>query len=187
MRGAEHRRNTEMKILYLLRHAKSSWDDPALDDFDRPLAKRGRNAAPLIGQLMAEHGWVPDLALVSPALRTRDTWEIVSQHFAALVETRLERSLYMAEPDTILDLLRGLEDMPEAVVVVGHNPGMEECAALLAGPGSDPVALARMAEKFPTAALARFDVSAGPAALRPGSAALTDFVVPRDIAEPPPS
>ena len=187
MRGAEHRRNTEMKILYLLRHAKSSWDDPALDDFDRPLAQRGRNAAPLIGQLMAERGWVPDLALVSPALRARDTWAIVSQHVAAPFELRLERSLYMAEPDTILDLLRGLPDTPGAVVVVGHNPGMEDCAALLAGAGSDPVALARMEEKFPTAALARFELSTGPAALAPGSAALTDFVVPRDIAADLPS
>ncbi|WP_421857628.1 SixA phosphatase family protein [Oricola sp.] len=176
-----------MKFLYLLRHAKSSWDDPALDDFDRPLAKRGRNAAPLIGQLMAEHGWVPDLALVSPALRTRETWAIVAEQFDVAVEMHLERSLYMTDPDAILTLLRGLEDLPDAVVVVGHNPGMEECAALLAGPGSDPVARARMEEKFPTAALARFELSTGPAALRPGSAALTDFMRPRDIAEPPPS
>lgn len=167
-----------MKTLYLLRHAKSSWDDPGLDDFDRPLAKRGREAAARIGRLMADRGWVPDLALVSPALRARDTWEGVAPAFAAPVETRFEPALYLAAPDDILALLRALPDAPQSVVLVGHNPGLEQCAALLAGGGSDPEPLARMTAKFPTAALARFDV----AAAVPGGAAVTHFVRPKDLA-----
>lgn len=166
-----------MKTLYLLRHAKSSWDAPALGDFDRPLNKRGRKTAPLVGRLMAERGWLPGLALVSPAIRARDTWRLVSGEFPAPVETRFEQAIYMAEPDKILALLQE-NDAPGSVVLVGHNPGLEQCAALLAGPQSDPQARARMAEKFPTGALARFDVSAG---LEPGGAALTDFVRPKDL------
>jgi phosphohistidine phosphatase len=170
-----------VKTLYLLRHAKSSRDDPDLDDFERPLAKRGRKDAALIGRLMAERRRVPDLALVSPALRARDTWERVSSAFAASVETRFEPSIYMATADGILALLRAAEaapDAPQSVIVVGHNPGLEQCAAQLAGAGSDPEALARMTEKFPTTALARYDVTAG---LQTGGAALVDFVRPKDL------
>ncbi|MAS08456.1 MAG: histidine phosphatase [Ahrensia sp.] len=166
-----------MKTLYLLRHAKSSWDDPSLDDFDRPLSERGRTAAPLIGKYMAERGWRPDLALVSPARRARDTWRIVAYEWPAPVETRFDRAIYLAEPDDLLALLREA-DTPGSVILVGHNPGMEDLAAQLASPGSDPQARARMAEKFPTAALARFDVGA----LAPGGAALTDFIRPKDLA-----
>lgn len=168
-----------METLYLLRHAKSSWDDPALGDFDRPLAKRGRRDAPLIGGFMAERGWRPDLALVSPAVRARDTWQLVSAGLPKPVETRFEHSIYMAAPDDLLALLRALPEPPRSVILVGHNPGLEQCAAALAGPQSDAQALATMREKFPTAALARFDIPAG---LEPGAAALTDFVRPRDLA-----
>lgn len=166
-----------MKTLYLLRHAKSSWDDPALGDFDRPLSGRGRKAAPLVGALMAERGWLPGLALVSPAARARDTWARVSAELPEPVETRFEPAIYMAEPEDLLALLRET-GTPGSVILVGHNPGLEQCAALLAGPASDPQARARTAEKFPTAALARFDV----AAIEPGGATLTDFVRPKDIA-----
>ena len=165
-----------MKTLYLLRHAKSSWDDPSLDDFDRPLSKRGRKAAPLIGRYMAEHGWQPDLALISPAVRARNTWELVSAELRAPVETRFEPTIYMAEPDALLALLRETDTL-RSVILVGHNPGLEQLAAILAGPGSDPQARARMAEKFPTAALARFEV----AAMEPDGATLTDFIRPRDL------
>lgn len=166
-----------MKTLYLLRHAKSSWDDPSLDDFDRPLSDRGRKAAPLIGRAMAEHNWQPDLALVSPAVRARDTWQLASAELRAPVETRLEPAIYMAEPEALLTLLRDT-DAPGSVVLVGHNPGLEHLAATLAGSGSDPQARDRIAQKYPTAALARFDV----AAIEPGGAILTDFIRPKDLA-----
>ena len=165
-----------MKTLYLLRHAKSSWDDPALDDFDRPLSGRGQKAAPLVGRYMAERGWQPDLALVSPAVRARDTWSLASAELPAPVETRFEPAIYMALPGDLLTLLRET-DAPGSVILIGHNPGLEDLAARLAGPGSDPRARARMAEKFPTTALARFDV----AALEPGAAILTDFIRPKDL------
>lgn len=166
-----------MKTLYLLRHAKSSWDDPALGDFDRPLSGRGRKSAPLVGRLMADRGWLPGLALVSPAVRARETWARVSAELPAPVETRFEQAIYMAAPEDLLALLQE-NDAPGSVILVGHNPGFEQCAAMLAGPASDPQARARMAEKFPTAALARFDV----ATIEPGGAALTDFVRPKDLA-----
>jgi phosphohistidine phosphatase len=165
-----------MKTLFLLRHAKSSWDDPVLDDFDRPLSDRGRKAAPMIGRYIAKRGWQPDLALVSPAIRARDTWQLVAPELAAPAETRFEPAIYMAEPEVLLDLLRQ-SDTPGSVILIGHNPGLEQLGALLAGPQSEPQARARMAEKFPTAALARFDI----ATLEPGGAALTDFVRPRDL------
>ncbi len=167
-----------MKTLCLLRHAKSSWDDAALDDFDRPLAERGLKAAPLIGRLMAKRGWLPDLALVSPAARARETWRLVSAELPAPVETRFEPAIYMAAPDDILALLRALPDAASSVILVGHNPGLEQSAALLAGPESDQQALARMTEKFPTAALARFDVTT----IAANDAALTDFIRPGDLA-----
>jgi len=165
-----------MRTLYLLRHAKSSWDDPSLDDFDRPLSERGRKAAPLIGRYMAEHGWQPDLALVSPAVRARDTWQLVAPELPAPVQTRFEPAIYMAEPEALLTLLRDIA-APGSVILVGHNPGLEQLAAILAGPGSDLQARARMTEKFPTAALARFDVHA----MEPGGAMLTDFIRPKDL------
>lgn len=165
-----------MKTVFLLRHAKSSWDDPSLDDFDRPLSDRGRKAAPLIGRFMAAQSWQPDLALVSPAIRARDTWQLVAPELSAPVETRFEPAIYMAEPEALLTLLQR-SDTSGSVILVGHNPGLEQLADLLAGPQSEPQARARMAEKFPTAALARFDI----ATLEPGGAALTDFVRPRDL------
>jgi len=171
-----------MRTLFLLRHAKSSWDDPDLGDYDRPLAHRGRKAAAAMGVAMAERGWLPDLALVSPALRARDTWERLAAELPAPVETRFETAIYMASPDDLLGLLRAAPETARTVLLVGHNPGLEDCAGLLAGPGSDPEARSRLAEKFPTAALARFDIPPGPTGLQPGGAALTDFLRPRDLA-----
>ncbi|QKV17133.1 SixA phosphatase family protein [Oricola thermophila] len=170
-----------MNTLLLLRHAKSSWDDPLLEDFDRPLARRGREAAPAMGRLMAERGWLPDLALVSPAARARETWALLAAALPAPVEPRLEPSLYMAAPEEILALLRALDTTPETVLVIGHNPGLEECAALLAAPGSDPRALARMRRKFPTAALARFAFEGPWSALGSRGARLLDFLKPKDL------
>ncbi len=170
-----------MKTLFLLRHAKSSWDDPKADDFDRPLAKRGRDDAPRIGALMATRGWLPQRALVSSAARTRQTWERVSGSLPQAAETRFERTLYMAKPQTILDMVCGLPETAASAIVVGHNPGMEDCARLLAGEGSEPEAQIQMSAKFPTGALARFVHEGTWAELAFGGAMLTDFVRPHDL------
>ena len=178
-----------MPTLFLLRHAKSSWDEPGLADFDRPLAKRGRKAAPLAGAEMARRGWLPDLALVSPAKRARQTWKRAGKALADAAgakqapETRFAEALYMAAPEAILALLHAVPDNTGSVVVVGHNPGLEELAILLAGPGSDAMALDGARAKFPTSALARFSFDGAWKDLAPGGAALTGFLRPRELAD----
>ncbi|MBE0695045.1 MAG: histidine phosphatase family protein, partial [Aquamicrobium sp.] len=82
------------RTLLLLRHAKSSWDDPALDDFDRPLARRGREAAPRMGREMARRGWLPDLALVSSSLRTRQTWALVAPELPRDIPASFDDTIY---------------------------------------------------------------------------------------------
>ncbi|TKT81380.1 histidine phosphatase family protein [Aquamicrobium sp. LC103] len=170
-----------MKTLLLLRHAKSSWDDPALDDFDRPLARRGRAAAPLMGRLLAERAWVPDLALVSPALRTRQTWRLVAPELAEPVDAAFADGLYEASAEQILGEIRKQAAKIGTLLVLGHNPGLEELARRLCGPSSDREALAWLTAKFPTAALARFEFDRGWSNLGFGVGKLTDFVRPRDL------
>jgi phosphohistidine phosphatase len=171
-----------VKVLLLLRHAKSSWDDPALEDFDRPLAARGRKAAPLMGRAMAERGWIPARALVSPALRTRQTWRLVLGELGdAAPQVVHEDALYMASAGRILALVRQSPPELPSLLVLGHNPGLEDLARGLAGPGSDPESFSRMREKFPTAALARFEIEDRWAGLGVGGARLTHFLRPKDI------
>ena len=167
--------------LLLLRHAKSSWDDPDLTDFDRPLSGRGLKTAPLIGRELARRGWLPDMALVSPALRTRDTWRLVAAEFSAKVPTEFFRALYDASAGDILNLVRQVDNSTAKLLVVGHNPGLEELARLLSGPGSKTSASRALAEKFPTAALARFVINGDWATLAPGSAELSHCLRPKDL------
>lgn len=170
-----------MPTLLLFRHAKSNWDNSSLDDFNRPLAKRGLQSAPRMGAEIDRRGWLPDLALVSSAIRARQTWELASASWDPMPETRFERSLYMAPPAAILSSLRAVPQATACVILVGHNPGMEQTALSLAGPRSDSSALKNMHAKFPTAALARFEFSGKWADLAPGKATLTHFLRPRDI------
>ena len=168
------------KTLLLLRHAKSSWDDPSLADFDRPLAKRGREAAPRMAREMERRGWLPDLAMVSSALRTRQTWDLIAAELPRAVPVFFEETIYEAPAPRILAAIRAVPDNAATLVVVGHNPGFETLAEMLAGQGSEPEALARMRRKFPTAALARLTLDGGWADLGPGGARLTHFLTPRD-------
>jgi phosphohistidine phosphatase len=168
-----------MRTLFLLRHAKSGWDDPALADFDRPLAPRGRNAAPLVGREMKKRGWRPDLALVSSARRTVETWKLTAAEFSAEPAVQFSRALYHAEPQELIAALHVVPESCASVILVGHNPGMEELAVMLAGPGSDTAALAAIKEKFPTGALARFEVEGPWPELR--NATLTHFLRPKEL------
>lgn len=169
------------RTLLLLRHAKSSWDDPSLADFDRPLAGRGREAAPRLGAEMARRGWPPDLAIVSPALRTRQTWDLAAAALPRRPDVTFDRAIYEAPATRILDAIRAVPDRVSTLLVVGHNPGLEELAALLTGPDSEPDALARMQEKFPTGALARLTFDGRWPGLARGTAMLQDFATPRDL------
>lgn len=146
-----------MLTLLLLRHAKSSWDVPALADYDRPLAKRGKKTAPLMGAQIATLGLRPDLILCSGAARARETLDLVLPALGSdPPEIVYDDALYMAEPSDLLGVLRKLPAPVRAaqrLMIVGHNPGLEDFAEILVG-GGDEDAQELLAEKFPTCALA---------------------------------
>ncbi|RWF15302.1 MAG: histidine phosphatase family protein [Mesorhizobium sp.] len=168
-----------MKQLLVLRHAKSSWDDPKLDDFDRPLGPRGLKTAPLMGREMARRGWLPELALVSPALRTRDTWRLVAAELPKPVPAEFDEELYEAEAAAVLGRVR--QAKATSLIVIGHNPGLQELVRRLAGAGSDADVVKKIEAKFPTAALARFTVKGNWAKLDFGAARLTHCIRPKDL------
>lgn len=170
-----------MKRLILMRHAKSSWDDSAQDDHDRPLNARGQRAATLVGAHLEQLGVRPDLALCSSARRTQETWRRVEAVLTASPRVRVERALYLASGDSMLDRLRELEDDVTSVVLVAHHPGTCELARALAGSGP-AAARARLRGKFPTGALADLEVDlARWRDLAPGKARLVSFTTPKDL------
>jgi phosphohistidine phosphatase len=167
--------------LLLLRHAKSSRDDPSLADIERPLAPRGLKAAKAMGQELAARGWQPDQILVSPAVRTRQTWELVAAELPDPPAPSFPRMLYMATPELLLQQLRKTPKKIGTLLVLGHNPSLEQLAAQLASADSDAAALASLKEKFPTAALARFVLDGAWTDLRFGGARLTHLLRPSDL------
>lgn len=170
-----------MKTLLLLRHAKSSWDDAGLADFDRPLAPRGLRAAPRMARELVRRDWLPDAVLVSPALRTRQTWELVAAELPAPPEPKFRKHLYEASAEQMLAEVRDAGDRAKTLLVIGHNPGLEDFAGQLASPTSEAGAVARLREKFPTAALARFVFERGWSQLHAGSARLTHLLRSREL------
>ncbi|CAN7619342.1 SixA phosphatase family protein [Mesorhizobium sp. LjRoot246] len=168
-----------MKQLLLLRHAKSSWDGPDLDDFDRPLAERGLKAARLMGRELAARGWLPDLVLVSAARRTRDTWRLVAAELPTHPRIAFIEALYGASAKDILSQVHQTDPSCGSLLVIGHNPGLEDLARQLAGPGSETNARKKLEEKFPTAALARFVFEGDWSGL--SSTRLTHCLRPKDL------
>lgn len=122
-----------MKNLLLLRHAKSSWKDQDLPDFERPLNDRGRKAATLIGRYLVKEDISLDLVISSPAVRARQTIELVLRSAKRSVELRFDQLIYEASPARLLEIISQIEDERKSVMLVGHNPGMEELLALLVG------------------------------------------------------
>jgi phosphohistidine phosphatase len=169
-----------MKQLFLLRHAKSSWDDSELVDHDRPLAPRGRRAATLIAEHLGQEGITPALVLCSSARRTRETLDRIIPALGEGISVQIERELYAASEQRLLDRLRAVEDGVESLLLIGHNPGVEQLALSLAGGGQKLVVLRR---KYPTGALATLEFSGRWGDLRPGRAELTDFVTPKQLAK----
>jgi phosphohistidine phosphatase len=150
-----------MRRLMLLRHAKTERAEPGERDRDRKLTKRGRADAPIIGAYMARHGLVPDLALVSPAMRTQETWKLIAPFFAEssgkAPKAADEERIYNAGADKLIALLaepRGAQTL----LVVGHNPGMQDLAVQLIAAG-DVEARERVAEKLPTSGLVVIDLA----------------------------
>lgn len=166
-----------MRILYLLRHAKSDRSDPGLADPERPLTARGRRDAPAMAAYMRAHGYRPDLVLCSTAVRTRETLALL-QPGLGKIAAEFDRALYLASPEAMLQRLRDVDEGVGSVLMIGHNPGMARLAALLA-PRGDRHALARMREKYPTCALAVVHLHIDrweQAEARAGT--LTDFMIP---------
>jgi phosphohistidine phosphatase len=170
-----------MHQLLLLRHAKSSWDEPKLADRDRPLNKRGRNAASAIRAAMRDLGLEPDVVLVSPARRTQETLAALEPWDDTPVVEPMEK-LYLASAGQLLEVLQSLSETVRSAMLVGHNPGMQELAKLLIGqPVSDHAK--RVADKFPTSALAEFAIRGTWANLDAGGGQMVRFLTPRDLPE----
>ena len=172
-----------MKTLLLLRHAKSAWSDVRLADHDRPLNRRGERAARAMADHVAAAVTRPDLVLCSTALRTRQTLApLVDRLGTPTPPILLEKSLYLASQASLLAQLRAVTDAASTVLLVGHNDGIGDLAAALAGSGS-PEALALLHEKYPTGTLAVLAVPGETwSGLAPGAARLVEFTRPRDLA-----
>jgi phosphohistidine phosphatase len=168
-----------MLRLLLLRHAKAAWSSGTLD-LDRPLAKRGQEAALAMGNYLKRERLAPDLAVVSPARRTQETWERV-QPILGEIEMRSDGRIYEAPVGRLLEVVRDVEPEIRTLMVIGHNPGFEELARLLIGEG-DMDSILRLGQKYPTAGLAVIDFeleSWGDVAQKSGR--LERFVTPKSL------
>jgi len=167
-----------VKLLGLLRHAKSDWTDVSLRDYDRGLTDRGRRGATAIGGHIRAHGAEWELLLASPAERVKRTLDAARLK----VPVRWEERVYMADPGTLIALLRALDDDPAAVLLAGHNPGLQELVFDLVAPEKENALFDVAAEKFPTATFADLELAIDRwADCTPGCGALVHFVRPRDL------
>ncbi len=160
-----------MKTLFVLRHAKSSWDFPDLSDFQRPLNDRGRKAAPFMGELMRSRNLVPDLILSSSALRAKQTAMLVRE--AARFENEIEftEKIYEASSHKLLYLVNEIDDKYNSAMLVGHNPGFEGIVRILSGEY----------QRMPTAALAVIDLKIESwSAAEPDCGILRDLFIPKE-------
>lgn len=174
-----------MKRLLLLRHAKADREGPGIDDIGRRLAGRGREDAARIGRFMREEVYVPDVVLCSTATRTQETLELLLLELGTrpLVQNRAD--LYLAKAQAILAAIRGARETAGALMIVGHNPGLEVCARGLTRQPEDRKLLKRyhaMTDKFPTGSLAVIDFDVGRwVDLGPGLGELELFLRPKDL------
>ena len=171
-----------MKVILLLRHAKSAWGHPGLDDHDRALNERGERAAEAMADHIVRNAPRPDLILCSTSLRTRQTLAPLLHRLASPAPPiALEKGLYLASEETLLERLRALPEQARTVLLIGHNEGIGELAVSMAtsGPLAD---LGALQQKFPTAALATLRVADQPwRDLARGTGELASFVRPRDL------
>ena len=166
--------------LILLRHAKSARPDGVADQM-RPLAPRGQKAAPLMGAYMARERLVPDRVLVSTARRTQDTWNLVAPELPEGIDRRDVAALYDAPPNRLLEAVRDTGASVRCLMLIGHNPGLQQFALALVG-GGEADAIRRLGDKYPTAGLAVFDFSLDLwSDLHAGTGTLERFVTPRSL------
>ena len=161
-----------------MRHAKSSWENAALADHERPLAPRGRRDAEVVAEHLRVHlAAVPELVLCSPAVRTRQTLGLVAP---GLGDSRVEfdEAIYDASAAALMERLRTVPDDVESILVVGHNPGLQDLTLELASTG---VGLPQLAAKFPTCAVATLAMAGPWSTLEDGDAELTAYVTPKQL------
>ena len=170
-----------MKILTLLRHAKSGWDDPVMRDFDRSLNAKGARAADLVGEQMRALGLGFDHIVASPAIRVMETVEHLGHGYGRRIEPEWDRRLYLASTAMLLDLIHTLPADADRVLMIGHNPGLEELVLLLTADAPDATLRREVAAKYPTASLAELHIVGDWATLLPGEARLMRFIRPRDL------
>jgi phosphohistidine phosphatase len=174
-----------MHQLLLLRHAKSSWDDPGVADRDRTLTPKGRRAAAAMRRAMRDLGLLPDVVLVSSAKRTMETMSALEPwDDTPLIEPMDE--LYLASKAQLFATLRGVAETARGVLLIGHNPGMHDLAIALTDPRGSPDKLVQgVRENYPTGALAEFSVTGPWSRLTPGGGRLLRFLTPRmlDVSE----
>ncbi|MEA2781181.1 MAG: phosphohistidine phosphatase [Rhodospirillaceae bacterium] len=170
-----------MKRLFLMRHAKSDWAGSGVVDFERPLSRRGRRAAPAMGRYMRRQKLIPDLALCSTARRAIETWEGLASQLKTSVPLMSSKRLYLAAPGEILKQIQGLTEDINSVLIIGHNPGLHSLALHLTGRG-DADSRTRLASKYPTGAVAILDFPVTYwGDLAAGEGELSCFVAPRDV------
>jgi len=169
-----------MKILTLLRHAKSDWNDPVARDFDRPLNKRGRRAARTMGRAMRAEGLVFDAVIASPAVRVVETLAELASGYGEEIAPTYDERVYLASPATLIALAQTTDDGVRRLLIVGHNPGLEQLALQLTD-GEETRLRAELALKYPTATLAEIELPIAHWGELSGSGRLTRFVRPRDL------
>lgn len=171
-----------MKTLTLLRHAKSSWDDPVARDFDRPLNGKGQRAGLTMGRYLRGEGLTFDHVVASPAVRIVETVEQVEAGYGCDLAPVWDRRVYLASAGSLLDIVHELPTQARTALLIGHNPGLEDLILLLTPDRSGDALRDSIEEKFPTAALAEivFDV-ANWSAIRNDSGTLVRFIRPRDL------
>jgi phosphohistidine phosphatase len=171
-----------LKTLGLFRHAKSDWHDARARDFDRPLNDRGRKGAAVMGRHIIDHGIKWERILASPAVRVAQTIEVATQAVSITVPVRWDRRIYLASSPTLIELLREQEGDPASILMIGHNPSLEDVIFdMVPDDGSSPLRDI-VEEKFPTASYAVMEIDcASWADIEEGTARLVHLTRPRDL------
>ncbi|MFC3578981.1 SixA phosphatase family protein [Sphingomonas hylomeconis] len=171
-----------MKTLTLLRHAKSGWDDTVARDFDRPLNGKGKRAAEAVGKHWRSLGLVFDHVVASPAVRVGETIAHLQTGYGTDLAPVVDRRIYLASAMTLLDVIHGLPESADRVLMVGHNPGLEDLVLMLVPDDTADDGLRdTVEEKFPTASTAEMTFDGAWADVAANGATLTRFIRPRDL------
>ncbi|WP_026989050.1 SixA phosphatase family protein [Fodinicurvata sediminis] len=173
-----------MKQLLVLRHAKSSWDNPELGDIERPLTKRGRRNAHAMGRALHERGLAADRVYCSDAQRTRETWSLLAPEWFGdkTIPFTVTRALYMASADALLQFCKAADEQAQRVMLIGHNPGLHELCLRLCSTAQQPEDITHLSRKLPTAAFVLLSFPETPwSLLQEGTGRLELFLKPRDV------